>query len=431
MITTIVLDIGQVLIRFAWKEYLESFGFAEEVEQKLIKVVFENPVWAEFDRGVWSDAEIIERFCQEAPEREQEIRALFAGKVEQMVPEFSFAAEWVQELKRLGYRVLLLSNFGETLFEKASFSFLPYVDGSIISYRVKCIKPDPNIYRILMETYDVKPEEILFLDDNADNIAGAQKMGWHTVWAVDHPAALQGLHDYGIPSVAGGYTFSELRKIIAKLRRDHGCPWDRKQTHESLKVCMKEEAYEVLEAIDELTDSGDSTHLCEELGDILLQVMMHSQIAEEEGLFTVDHVIQGVSEKMVRRHPHVFGEIQVDSPEAALDTWEQAKQKEQGKSSDPAAEMARVAKSLPALMRAQKVVKKSGRQQQTAVLLDTLERQIQGARARTQAGQVLTEAQIGTILMDCVWLAQNSAVKSEEALIREIEKWIAEASSDR
>ena len=118
--------------------------------------------------------------------------------------------------------------------------------------------------------------------------------------------------------------FDECVATIAALRSENGCPWDRKQTHESLKECLVEETGEVLEAI----DKKDDANLCEELGDVLLQVVMHAQIAAEEGRFTIEDVINGVNEKMIRRHPHVFGDIKVSSVEEGLDLWEQIKQKE-------------------------------------------------------------------------------------------------------
>lgn len=124
------------------------------------------------------------------------------------------------------------------------------------------------------------------------------------------------------------YTFEELESIIKKLRSPKGCPWDREQTHESLIPCMQEEANEVVEGIHILTDTGDADNLCEELGDVLLQVLMHSQIAEEDGLFTLEDVIDGISRKMVRRHPHVFGNSSADTSSEALLTWEEIKRQE-------------------------------------------------------------------------------------------------------
>ena len=119
------------------------------------------------------------------------------------------------------------------------------------------------------------------------------------------------------------YSLEDLRGIIETLRSDTGCPWDRKQTHVSLKGCMMEEAREVLEGIDLYEKTGEWDNLCEELGDVLLQVVMHSAIAQEEGIFTLDDVIQGIAEKMVRRHPHVFG----DGSDAGL-RWEEINRQE-------------------------------------------------------------------------------------------------------
>lgn len=124
------------------------------------------------------------------------------------------------------------------------------------------------------------------------------------------------------------YTFQDFYEIIARLRSEDGCPWDREQTHGSLKPCLIEEAEEVLEGIDIYEETGDWDNLCEELGDLLLQVMMHSVIAEQEGIFTINEVIQTVSEKMVRRHPHVFGNGQADTSKEVLLTWEQIKAQE-------------------------------------------------------------------------------------------------------
>ena len=129
---------------------------------------------------------------------------------------------------------------------------------------------------------------------------------------------------YSVDAVGEKYDFSDLTEIINILRSPGGCPWDIKQTHESLKECLVEESGEVISAI----DSHDDENLCEELGDLLLQVVMHAQIAAEEGRFTIDDVIQGVSEKMIRRHPHVFGDVSVTDDRESLDLWKQIKEQE-------------------------------------------------------------------------------------------------------
>lgn len=120
------------------------------------------------------------------------------------------------------------------------------------------------------------------------------------------------------------YSYEELVGIIAKLRSDHGCPWDKAQTHESMIPCLRNECEEVVEAIEQ----KDPENLCEELGDVLLQVLLHAQIAKEEGLFTIDDVVNGLAEKMIRRHPHVFGDEEYGSDEQNQARWEEIKRQE-------------------------------------------------------------------------------------------------------
>ncbi|RFU66912.1 nucleoside triphosphate pyrophosphohydrolase [Peribacillus saganii] len=142
------------------------------------------------------------------------------------------------------------------------------------------------------------------------------------------------------------HEFSKLREIIAVLRGPNGCPWDKKQTHESLKKYLIEETYEVIDAI----DSGEEG-LVGELGDVLLQVLLHSQIGEDEGLFTVDDVIRSISEKMVRRHPHVFGDAIAETAEEVRMNWDQIKALENNQDENlPESFLAGISPSLPQLM---------------------------------------------------------------------------------
>ena len=120
------------------------------------------------------------------------------------------------------------------------------------------------------------------------------------------------------------YSFDDLIEIIAQLRGPGGCPWDIKQTHESLKECLTEESGEVIQAI----DNKDDANLCEELGDVLLQVLMHSRIAEDEGRFSMEDVVDMLAQKLVRRHPHVFGDKKALTPEEGLASWEAVKRQE-------------------------------------------------------------------------------------------------------
>lgn len=120
------------------------------------------------------------------------------------------------------------------------------------------------------------------------------------------------------------YSYEELLNVIAQLRSEHGCPWDKTQTHESLIPCLRNECEEVVQAIEQ----HDEENLCEELGDVLLQVLLHARIAEEEGQFTMADVVNGLAEKMVRRHPHVFGNEEYGSPEQNQARWEEIKRQE-------------------------------------------------------------------------------------------------------
>ena len=119
--------------------------------------------------------------------------------------------------------------------------------------------------------------------------------------------------------------FDEFRQTIAHLRSEKGCPWDREQTHESLKLACIEEAVEVIAGVDILSAGNKADNLKEELGDLLLQVMMQSQIAEEEGLFSIEDVIKTVNDKMIRRHPHVFGELKLEASDEVLKNWQEIK----------------------------------------------------------------------------------------------------------
>ena len=146
-----------------------------------------------------------------------------------------------------------------------------------------------------------------------------------------------------------------LRAIVAVLRAPDGCPWDREQTHASLRTALIEEAYEVLAAIDHAADGN----LSEELGDLLLHVVMHAQIGAERGAFDFDQVARGVGDKMIRRHPHVFGDGKLADSASVLQRWDRIKREEKGNADHPV--MEGLLGSLPALMRAQKAQEKAAR----------------------------------------------------------------------
>lgn len=203
------------------------------------------------------------------------------------------------------------------------------------------------------------------------------------------------------------FTADDLRKIMEILRSENGCPWDREQTHKSIRQDILEEAYETAEAIDCESDEM----LCEELGDVLLQVMFHSRIAEEEGRFTVDDVYTGVCKKMIERHPHIFGDVSVNSVDDVLTNWDAIKQNSKNRSS-LSEQLDGVCKALPALMLASKYVSKSlksGINIESKTNLDFVD-----------------EENIGELLFDIVVLAKKNKVDPELALQKKCEKFLKE-----
>ncbi|MFH2006271.1 MAG: nucleoside triphosphate pyrophosphohydrolase [bacterium] len=151
------------------------------------------------------------------------------------------------------------------------------------------------------------------------------------------------------------YTFAELVEIMARLLADRGCPWDRQQTLESLKSYLLEETYEVLEAIDE----GDPAHHREELGDLLFQVVFQAALREREGSFDISGVVTSIAQKLVRRHPHVFGDERVDTAGQVRDNWIQLKREEAAQKDEPRRTLDGVPRALPALLRAQRIQQKA------------------------------------------------------------------------
>ena len=216
----------------------------------------------------------------------------------------------------------------------------------------------------------------------------------------------------------------ELRKIVARLRAPDGCPWDREQTHRSLRGSLLEEAHEVVEAIDE----ADDAHLREELGDLLLQVVMHSQIAAETGRFTLDDVAREISEKLVRRHPHVFGDREAHTSEAVLKQWDEIKQAEKG--DRPESVLDGVSGALPALMYAEKITKKAAKVGFDWDHLEPVIAKIREELAETEeviAAEPLDrerlEEEIGDLLFAVTNLARKARVEPEVALRGATEKF--------
>lgn len=199
MIRTIIFDIGNVLTDFRWKEFFAEQGLTGVIFDRICRATVESPDWCEYDRGLLTDEEVLERFVQNDPGIEQELRKSLQN-VKGMVTLRDYAVPWVQELKAKGYQVLYLSNFSHKAEMECSDSlaFLPYMDGGILSYRDHLIKPQPEIYALLLERFHLVPEECVFLDDTAKNLDAAEKFGIHTILYTDRECALEELKKLGV-----------------------------------------------------------------------------------------------------------------------------------------------------------------------------------------------------------------------------------------
>ena len=214
-----------------------------------------------------------------------------------------------------------------------------------------------------------------------------------------------------------------LVETIWRLRQPDGCPWDRKQTHESIGKNMIEEAYEALDCI----EAGDEAHLREELGDVLMQVVLHAQIAADAGAFTMADVARDINDKLIRRHPHVFGECSADSADEVLAIWDSVKLAEKGAKDADAAEAGErpegllegVPRSLPALMEAQKVSRKAASAGFEWETVADVWDKVAEERAEFEAeapGTAERELEFGDLLFALVNVARKEGVDAESAL---------------
>jgi len=220
------------------------------------------------------------------------------------------------------------------------------------------------------------------------------------------------------------YTFEELMEIMAILRSEQGCPWDREQTHQSIKNDTIEEAYELVEAI----NNNDDENMREELGDLLLHIAFHVQIAKEEARFDENSVLQGIIEKMIRRHPHVFENENAENAEEVLRQWDEIKKIEKNHLTTTDV-MRSVAKALPALTRAAKIQKKAAKIGfdflDEVQMMDKLDEEIQEMKEAVQKKNItLIEEEIGDMLFQIVNLSRFFGLNPENTLTNATEKFI-------
>ncbi len=273
-------------------------------------------------------------------------------------------------------------------------------------------------------------DEHMLIAVRAAGIEGMERMEEIPVYELDRLDFLDHLTSLYVPALESGQkekpSFADLLDIMTRLRGEDGCPWDRRQTHESIRNCMIEEAYEVVDAI----DKNDYGLMTEELGDVLLQVVFHSRMAEENGIFDIGDVIGGICKKLVRRHPHVFGEEDIRTAEKVKDKWEEIKREEKLETMHYES-MKRVPESLPALMKSVKIQKKAAKvgfdwddvgpafdkvREETDELLEVLQKPV---ISRKRAKE-----EIGDLIFSVVNVARFMKIDPEEALNATVDKFI-------
>lgn len=248
------------------------------------------------------------------------------------------------------------------------------------------------------------------------------------LYELDREVTLDNLTSVYVPPVRDDVVlykqFSKLRKIIAQLRGPNGCPWDKEQTHHSLKKYLLEEAYELIEAINE----EDIDHMIEELGDVLLQVMLHAQIGEDEGYFSIDEVIESISSKMVRRHPHVFGDTYAETADDVIKNWKEIKEAEKG-SKAAKSQLADIGNHMPNTLRAYEIQKSAAK-----VGFDWEHVEDAWAKVREEINEFEVEVkrqerektinEFGDILFALINIARFYKINPEEALFGTNQKFI-------
>lgn len=222
----------------------------------------------------------------------------------------------------------------------------------------------------------------------------------------------------------GKYNFNNLIEITKVLRGENGCPWDREQTHESLKTCLLEECYETIEAI----NNKDSDNLCEELGDVLLQVALHTAIAEEKQEFNMTDVTDEICKKMIRRHPHVFSDTTVQNTEDVLNNWEEIKRNEK-KETTVSESVLKIPKALPSCMRTEKVQKKVAKigldYMDVMMAFDLIGEELKELKNVSELGnKKYIEEKFGDLLFAVINLSRFLHVNAENSLTNATDKFI-------
>lgn len=200
MIKNIIFDVGRVLVKWEPQKTMKELGMTETEIEAVSDALFNSGLWNETDRSVIPDEEIFRQFVERAPEQEKNIR-LFWENLDKAIVQFDYVIPWIKALKKAGYRIYILSNYGKWTYDSTkdnALSFLSEVDGAIFSYEIKIIKPDIRIYQALLEKYNLNPKECVFMDDLEANIDGAKEAGINGIVFKSKEDAVEQLKEYGV-----------------------------------------------------------------------------------------------------------------------------------------------------------------------------------------------------------------------------------------
>jgi len=199
-IDTLIFDIGNVLVDFCWQDAISRMGLDDNLADRLGNATIKSQMWNEFDRGVLNDDELTEGFVANDPEIKEVILSFLSDYYKYIVKQYDYANEWIDSFKKKGYKIYFLSNFSEKarkVFAR-DLDFLEKGDGAVLSYTVRMIKPDPAIYQLLIDRYNITPERAVFLDDTEVNVIAARNAGLNAITFTNREAAMEELKKLGV-----------------------------------------------------------------------------------------------------------------------------------------------------------------------------------------------------------------------------------------
>ncbi|GGG10346.1 nucleoside triphosphate pyrophosphohydrolase [Paenibacillus aceti] len=439
---------------------LGSFRRLKEAQQRYVRTK-DHPVvgWLEetgipftsFDAVYEAKEDFPSVYAEIADRLIAEAKSMSAGQIIYAVPGHPMVAELTVKLLRercpaeqITIEVIGGESFLDEAFVRLGFDPIEgfqLLDASDVNAELI----HPQLHTLIGQVYDeftasdvklslmeIYPDDYEITVGHALGVEGREQIVTVPLYELDRISGFGNLSLVYVPANSDESlrirTFGRLHEIVEILRSPGGCPWDREQTHQSIRKNLIEETYEVLETIDD----DDPDHMREELGDLLLQIMLHSQMEEELGTFSVYDVIQELNEKLIYRHPHVFGELSAEDAEAALQNWDAMKAEEKrrkGIEPERLSALSGVPRDLPALMKAYKLQKKAAKVgfdwEHIDSVWDKLEEEITELREAVKTGQPAEQTQeLGDVLFSVVNAARFIKADPEEALSQTISKFI-------